>query len=56
MRRPADPRPRHRELGKADLLGFGSPLSPSYLLDAVVPALAQAADGDPGTVVQPPVG
>jgi iron complex transport system substrate-binding protein len=32
-------------------LGFGSPLSLPYLLDLVVPALAQAADGDPATVV-----
>lgn len=32
-------------------LGFGSPLSLPYLLDLVVPALAQAADGDAGTVV-----
>jgi iron complex transport system substrate-binding protein len=37
-------------------LGFGSPLSLPHLLDAVVPALGQAADGDPGTVVQQPVG
>jgi iron complex transport system substrate-binding protein len=35
-------------------LGFGSPLSLPYLLDAVVPALAQAADGDPATVVEQP--
>jgi iron complex transport system substrate-binding protein len=34
-------------------LGFGSPLSLPFLLDLVVPALAQAADGDPGTVVDP---
>ena len=35
-------------------LGFGSPLSLPYLLDLVVPALAQAADGDPGTSVEDP--
>jgi iron complex transport system substrate-binding protein len=33
-------------------LGFGSPLSLPYLLDQLVPALAAAADGDPGTAVQ----
>ncbi|MGY1623734.1 ABC transporter substrate-binding protein [Geodermatophilus sp. SYSU D00965] len=35
-------------------LGFGSPLSLPFLLDEVVPALAQAADGDPATAVQHP--
>ncbi|MGY1642118.1 ABC transporter substrate-binding protein [Geodermatophilus sp. SYSU D00703] len=35
-------------------LGFGSPLSLPYLLDQVVPALAQAADGDPATAVEHP--
>jgi iron complex transport system substrate-binding protein len=35
-------------------LGFGSPLSLPYLLDLVVPALAQAADGDPSTAVEQP--
>jgi iron complex transport system substrate-binding protein len=35
-------------------LGFGSPLSLPHLLDLVVPALAQAADGDPATEVQGP--
>jgi iron complex transport system substrate-binding protein len=35
-------------------LGFGSPLSLPYLLDEVVPALAQAADGDPATAVEQP--
>ena len=35
-------------------LGFGSPLSLPYLLDLLVPALAQAADGDPGTQVENP--
>jgi iron complex transport system substrate-binding protein len=35
-------------------LGFGSPLSLPYLLDVVVPALAQAVDGDPATAVEQP--
>ena len=35
-------------------LGFGSPLSLPYLLDAVVPALDAAADGDPATKVEQP--
>ena len=35
-------------------LGFGSPLSLPYLLETVVPALAQAADGDPATAVEQP--
>jgi iron complex transport system substrate-binding protein len=35
-------------------LGFGSPLSLPYLLDALVPALAAAADGDPATAVAQP--
>jgi iron complex transport system substrate-binding protein len=35
-------------------LGFGSPLSLPYLIDEVVPALAQAADGDPATAVEQP--
>jgi iron complex transport system substrate-binding protein len=35
-------------------LGFGSPLSLPYLLDVVVPPLAQAADGDPATAVEQP--
>ena len=35
-------------------LGFGSPLSLPYLLDLLVPALAQAADGDPATEVENP--
>ena len=35
-------------------LGFGSPLSLPYLLDLLVPALAQAADGDPATPVEQP--
>ena len=35
-------------------LGFGSPLSLPYLLDLLVPALAQAADGDPATQVEQP--
>jgi iron complex transport system substrate-binding protein len=35
-------------------LGFGSPLSLPYLLDLIVPALAQAADGDPSTAVEQP--
>ena len=34
-------------------LGYGSPLSLPYLLDEVVPALQQAADGDPATAVEP---
>jgi len=38
----------------AAALGFGSPLSLPYLLDLVVPPLAQAADGDPATVVEQP--
>jgi len=33
-------------------LGYGSPLSLPYLLDELVPALADAADGDPATAVQ----
>ncbi len=36
-------------------LGYGSPLSLPYLLDAIVPALAQAADGNPATAVEQPV-
>ncbi|SFK41914.1 iron-siderophore ABC transporter substrate-binding protein [Geodermatophilus ruber] len=35
-------------------LGFGSPLSLPHLMDLVVPALAQAADGDPATAVEQP--
>jgi iron complex transport system substrate-binding protein len=35
-------------------LGFGSPLSLPYLLDLLVPSLAQAADGDPATRVEHP--
>ncbi|MCZ2836596.1 iron-siderophore ABC transporter substrate-binding protein [Modestobacter sp. VKM Ac-2985] len=35
-------------------LGYGSPLSLPYLLDEVVPALADAADGDPATPVEQP--
>ena len=38
--------------GVSAALGFGSPLSLPYLLDQLVPALAAAADGDPGTAVQ----
>jgi iron complex transport system substrate-binding protein len=37
-------------------LGYGSPLALPFLLDQVAPALAQAADGDPATVVEQPVG
>jgi iron complex transport system substrate-binding protein len=35
-------------------LGYGSPLSLPYLLEAVAPALARAADGDPATAVEQP--
>ncbi len=37
------------------LLGFASPLSLPYLIDATVPALAAASDDDPATSV-PTVG
>ncbi|MBY3552797.1 iron-siderophore ABC transporter substrate-binding protein [Modestobacter lapidis] len=35
-------------------LGYGSPLSLPYLLEQLVPPLAQAADGDPATAVEQP--
>jgi iron complex transport system substrate-binding protein len=37
----------------ANALGFSSALSLPYVLDAGVPAVADAVDGDPGTEVQP---